>query len=176
MRCLTLTQPYASLVAIGVKSIETRSWRTNYQGPIAIHAAAGFGGIEGGRKGFYDLCYSPAFLPVLEPVITGTREIAGEVIPHIDPGGLLLGAVIATAELVDCIPTEQLVQLGEIPRFTMEAVPLIWMLTDQERAFGDYAPGRFAWLLANVKPLVKPIPAKGALGLWEWDAPEGVEL
>jgi hypothetical protein len=39
MKALTLTQPWASLVAIGAKRIETRSWSTKYRGPIAIHAA-----------------------------------------------------------------------------------------------------------------------------------------
>jgi hypothetical protein len=42
MRGFTLTQPWASLVASGHKRVETRNWRTNYTGPIAIHAAKGF--------------------------------------------------------------------------------------------------------------------------------------
>lgn len=42
MKGLTLTQPWATLVAIGAKRVETRSWSTNYRGPIAIHAAKGF--------------------------------------------------------------------------------------------------------------------------------------
>src|SRR5690348_17556570 len=42
MKALTLTQPWASLVAIGAKRIETRSWSTSYRGPLAIHAAKGF--------------------------------------------------------------------------------------------------------------------------------------
>src|SRR5256885_2163932 len=42
MKALTLTQPWASAVALGYKTIETRSWRTNYQGSLAIHAAKGF--------------------------------------------------------------------------------------------------------------------------------------
>ena len=41
LRCLTLTQPWATLVAIGAKRIETRSWPTHYRGPIGIHAAKG---------------------------------------------------------------------------------------------------------------------------------------
>ena len=44
----------------------------------------------------------------------------------------------------------------------------IWYLTDQERAFGDYTSGRYAWLLGNIQKLETPIPAKGALGLWDW--------
>lgn len=39
MKALTLTQPWASLVAMGVKTIETRSSWTNHRGPLAIHAA-----------------------------------------------------------------------------------------------------------------------------------------
>ena len=42
MKALTLTQPWATLVAIGAKRIETRSWATNYTGELAIHAAKGW--------------------------------------------------------------------------------------------------------------------------------------
>ncbi len=41
IRGLTLTKPWATLVALGHKRIETRSWSTVYRGPIAIHAAKG---------------------------------------------------------------------------------------------------------------------------------------
>lgn len=39
MRAITLWQPWASAVALGSKTIETRHWSTNYRGPLAIHAA-----------------------------------------------------------------------------------------------------------------------------------------
>lgn len=39
MRALTLWQPWASLVAVGAKKWETRSWSTKYRGPLLIHAA-----------------------------------------------------------------------------------------------------------------------------------------
>src|SRR6202030_2406661 len=42
MKALTLTQPWATLVAIGAKRIETRSWPTLYRGPLAIYAAKRF--------------------------------------------------------------------------------------------------------------------------------------
>lgn len=44
MKAISLTQPWASLVAIGAKHIETRSWRpTSALGEdIAIHAAKSF--------------------------------------------------------------------------------------------------------------------------------------
>lgn len=46
MKAITLTQPWASLVACGAKKIETRSWRTHHRGWIAIHAAKGWTGED----------------------------------------------------------------------------------------------------------------------------------
>ena len=40
MKALSLRQPWASLIANGRKTIETRTWRTHYRGPLAIHASA----------------------------------------------------------------------------------------------------------------------------------------
>ena len=42
MKALSLTQPWASLVAAGAKRIETRSWNTAWRGWMAIHAAKDF--------------------------------------------------------------------------------------------------------------------------------------
>ena len=38
MKALTLREPYATLIKNGIKTIETRSWKTNYRGKIYIHA------------------------------------------------------------------------------------------------------------------------------------------
>ncbi len=136
MKALTLTQPWATLVAIGAKTIETRSWSTSYRGPVAIHAAKGF------PK------WARAF--TMEPVCYEAVRYANQ-----RPADLLaaypLGVVLATARLVNVLPTEK-----------------INGISAQEEAFGDYSPCRFAWFLEDVKELDKPVPAKGALGLWEW--------
>lgn len=39
IRCLSLFEPWASLIALGLKRIETRGWATAYRGPLAIHAS-----------------------------------------------------------------------------------------------------------------------------------------
>jgi activating signal cointegrator 1 len=39
VKAISLWQPWASLIAAGVKEVETRHWFTPYRGPIAIHAA-----------------------------------------------------------------------------------------------------------------------------------------
>jgi activating signal cointegrator 1 len=136
MRALSLTQPWASLVAIGAKTWETRSWQTAYRGPIAIHAAKAF--PQDARR----LCLTEPFTRVL--VAAGIRLLSGQ-----PP----LGAVVATATLVDCVRTE-------VVRDS---------LTPEERAFGDYGDGRWAWKFEDVARLPQPIPAKGALGLWRWE-------
>lgn len=38
-RAITLWEPYASLIKLGYKQFETRSWATNYCGELLIHAA-----------------------------------------------------------------------------------------------------------------------------------------
>lgn len=38
MKALTISQPYASLIAHGEKWVENRTWPTSYRGPLAIHA------------------------------------------------------------------------------------------------------------------------------------------
>jgi len=42
-------------------------------------------------------------------------------------------------------------------------------MTPLELSLGDYSAGRYAWLLGAPKPFREPIPARGALGLWEWE-------
>jgi hypothetical protein len=42
MKALSLWQPHATLVAIGAKPYETRSWETSYRGPLAIYATVNF--------------------------------------------------------------------------------------------------------------------------------------
>ena len=136
MKAVTLYQPYASLVAIGAKKFETRSWKTSYRGPLAMHA-----GIS---KKYLDLGWQEPFFSALSPLHKFGED-----------GGMSLmwwlGYVVATCDLVDCI---------EITPDFIES------LTREEICFGDYTLGRYAWDLENVKQLEKPIPTKGKQGLW----------
>jgi hypothetical protein len=81
MKALTLTQPWATLVALGYKRVETRSWRTQYRGPIAIHAAKGF--------------------PAEAREFAEVERAIGRV-----PARIPRGAVVCIIDLVDCQPTE----------------------------------------------------------------------
>ncbi len=39
MKVITVKQPFASLIACGLKEYEFRTWKTKYRGEILIHAA-----------------------------------------------------------------------------------------------------------------------------------------
>ena len=66
---------------------------------------------------------------------------------------LPLGAIIGRVVLKNVCPTE-------------EVAPY---LTDLERLYGDYTPGRWAWELEEAVRFAQPIPWRGALKLFEVD-------
>jgi hypothetical protein len=39
LKCLSLRQPWASLIVAGEKKVENRSWYTRHRGPLLIHAS-----------------------------------------------------------------------------------------------------------------------------------------
>lgn len=160
MKTITLTQPWATLVAIGAKKIETRSWSTAYRGPLAIHAAKGLVGI-GGKSGLYEIRAQEPF------------HLALEAAGYYQFDDLPLGAVIATCNLtavyrIPATPMHYPWRVTDHHPLASYPVVLPPFQDDPERAFGDYTPGRYAWLLTDVEMLPEPIPAKGSLGLWEW--------
>lgn len=132
MKAITLTQPWATLVALGHKQVETRCWRTSYRGPLAIHAAKGF--------------------PKAAVEFAQVERSLGRL-----PSRIPRGAIVATCRLVDIRPTIE-------AALTLSAL---------ERHLGDYGDGRWAWFLDEIVPLIEPIPAKGALSLWEWTHSNG---
>lgn len=45
MKTLLIQQPFATLIAEGLKEYEFRTWRTNYRGDILIHASKSLSGV-----------------------------------------------------------------------------------------------------------------------------------
>jgi len=130
---LSLLQPWASLVVMGFKKIETRSWQTGYRGPLLIHASLG-------KKGRV-LAGEPPFSKYID-----------------DFNALPLGAIIGQVELEDIVPVEQLFYSNE----------KLAALTLEEKAFGDYTKGRYAWILTDAIMFDDVIPVKGGLGIWKY--------
>lgn len=149
MKAYSLTPPWSVLVAIAAKRIETRSRPMHYRGPMAIHSTAGLRGLEGtgydaNESGLAAICNT-------EPFRSTFRRFFGSAFA---PADLPRGAIVGITEVLDCIPMTP-----------------AWIATigEPERSFGFYAPGRFGIILGPVEWLPEPIPAKGSLGLWDWD-------
>jgi hypothetical protein len=90
MKALSLTQPWATLVVTGEKEIETRSWRTNHHGIIAIHASKGFPAWARGESHY------PPFREAI-------RRHGYDSAPD-----LPLGAIVGVVTLMGCVKTEAL--------------------------------------------------------------------
>ena len=139
MKAITIHQPWASLIAHGHKRFETRSWRTNYRGPIAIHA---------GKK-------------IERQAVLMLARDHTRIWHKITP--LPTGCIVAVAELKDCWKSLD----GKLIEAQPPGEKRVRFAETHELIFGDYTPGRYAWELANVR-LIEPIPAKGRQGLWNW--------
>lgn len=150
MKTLTLIQPWATLIALGEKRIETRSWKTSYRGPLLIHA---------GKK--------------IDKVACEEYFIKGMLQKHgYASDNLPTGLIIAKCELIDCIE----IDLGTDGRNHIAHLKNGLRVDNNEYCFGDYTPGRYAWILDNIEILKEPIPAKGKLSLWEFEeGPDAVE-
>lgn len=88
MKAIALWNPFATLVAMGRKRYETRSFFTNYRGPLAIHATRQFAQFN------QDLCDVWPF----------SKYIA-------DASKLVCGAILCVVELTDVKPTEVMVPI-----------------------------------------------------------------
>ena len=87
MRCLSLWQPHAQAIALGIKPYETRGWSTNYRGPLAIHAA----------KKVFDYRHYP--LDYYQEVC---RQLKHAGCPSY---ALDYGKILCVVDVVDCVPT-----------------------------------------------------------------------
>ena len=190
MKFLTLRQPWASLIALGVKTIETRSWSTSFRGPLAIHAGkAQPGSFE--RVGDW----------VTSMWGDGSWSMVERPSGSLDPVRcveLPLGAVVAVADLVDVVPIHEWMcscDLADGPYALVSGTSMgpesivglfyapsgagfkhpMWGPSSldcldprhprQQAPFGDFQCGRYAWLLDNIRALPAPVPMKGAQGL-----------
>jgi hypothetical protein len=152
MKAITLHQPWATLVALREKKIETRSWGTQYRGKLAIHAGKNTKYVNMRSRDY--LCDEEPFYSIL------MREMAWKNNP------LPLGCIVATCNLVEVVRIDLIISFSACRSYWHNKKE--WLLHAQERAFGDYSVGRYMWLLDDVQILPEPIPAKGSMGFWEW--------
>lgn len=160
LRCISLWQPWASLLVGGKKRCETRSFAVP-PGWLLIHAAQ-----KWDRRLMTMARYTPAFKSALSELgLTAwhrgpSRSLAKLV-------GMPLGAIVGAVRVVECFPTAA-VRLTTEGNATVEfeSGGRVLCVTPTEQAFGDYSPSRSAWLCADAVALVRPIPCVGRQFLW----------
>lgn len=90
MKAISIWQPWASLIAVGAKRFETRSWPTRYRGPIAIHAARTWNAETAAACEDYFILAKLSSLHG-EPLLKNR---------------LPMGSIVAVGVLTECVPTE----------------------------------------------------------------------
>ena len=125
MYALTVCQPWAWAIMVGPKRVENRTWRTNYRGPLAIHAGKS-------RKWLRDCDRFPD--GTLPPAATD----------------LTFGAVLGVVELVNVLPYTD----PEVATDPWADGPWCWVLRDPQPWFEPfYCPGACGlWRIAAQIP------------------------
>ena len=150
MKALTLHQPWASLIARGVKTIETRSWRppgSLIGERIAIHAGkqvVGLRFLNGDTIGAIAQLYGPDWQK-----------------------NIPTGAVVATAVLVRAVQVYGLDEQDARNVVLAGGPPTEYVTWDP---YGDFSAGRWLWFLDSVERIEPPIAAVGHQRLWEWNS------
>lgn len=139
MKCLSLCEPWASLVAWGYKRVETRSWmagEAHWKQSLAIQASKSIESIRDVEYVKYLFAEAGLEMPPWWP----RRK---EDYP--------LGRIVALTTIREARKMDE---------------ALIATQSPQELAFGAWAPGRFAFFLGDVRRVEPAVPCKGALGIW----------
>lgn len=171
MKALTLTQPHARLVALGVKPFETRSWATAFRGLLVIHAARAtpseLNGItvptpDGGccLAGPFNH-YLPADLEAYWREMPHSAIEALVVVENCRPGPQARMGLLSAATRAE--PGYHPKLLGQaLTGRDFQAVAL------DAAEFGDFRPGSWAWSLDLVMDMEGLIPrlVAGHQGLW----------
>ena len=145
MKAISLWQPYASLIAAGVKTIETRGWappRDLVGERIAIHAAKAIetSDVRGRER---------------------HRLIAAALDDPEWDRNVPRGAVVCTAVLDHTALVTGPEHDGQVT-----AAGTRWVRTGE---WGDFSPDRWLWFLRDVEPVDPPAPARGRQGFWNWE-------
>lgn len=89
--CLSMHQPWASLLVLGFKRFEGREWSTKYRGPLWIHSTS--------QKP------EPEVVEQVEAECRKHYADIGEQMPPF-PDRYTVGSVVGRVDLVDCLSQE----------------------------------------------------------------------
>lgn len=88
MKAISLWQPWATLMAIGAKNWETRSWDTQHRGPLLIHAAKRWTRVQ---RDF-------ANHPLVRKALEAAGYHSSDLLPR--------GGIVCCVELLETLPAD----------------------------------------------------------------------
>jgi hypothetical protein len=139
--CLTMHQPWASLLVYGIKRIEGRGWNTDYRGRLWIHAASKIPEPD-----------------LIKSTVQSYTEIRnGWKFPDNYPTSCLLGCV----DVVDCISISEYVTLFSNPELSLNKYDLSVPVYDEDTG------SEYLFICVNPQRLVMPFNMPGKSKLWK---------
>lgn len=149
MKALSIKQPWASLIAHGIKDIENRTWRTKFRGKIYIHAS----GAKVKPEVLENYISDEMYLDYCRKLkALGIKKRSAEYL-----GEQPISVIIGEVEIVDCVINHESIWAEKT--FMYEA----------DEQVGEKPIGKpiYNWVLANAKLYDKPIlNVKGKLSFW----------
>lgn len=167
MRALTLHQPWATLIVLGYKTIETRSWAPPLKAigmRIAIHAGRHVVPVENMPDVWRPITEMQALHMNADYINTAEMQ---RLVPR--------GAVVATAVLQDVHRVYEMYDRRDTfqhsQRIARSRSILGFAATSAAGehvvdGYGDFSVGRYLWLLDAIETLETPIECRGYQGLW----------
>lgn len=165
IKALTIWQPWASLLVTPLnpsakrpryaKKYETRSWSTDYRGPIAIHAATK--PVSEGLRQIRD----PAELKII-------GEALGKIL-FPDQPAKWYEVILFLSEYANTLPRRAIIATGRLKAVHRITPELIAKQPPMELALGNWEPGNYAWEISERTLLPAPVTINGQQGLWTWN-------
>lgn len=150
MKAASLTQAWASLMALDEKRYETRgpTFPRRHLGELAIAASANF------PLDCRSLVATEPFKHALMRHGIGSHK------------DLPLGAILCVVEVVAYVDAEKILPRDMPICASWSSLVAHVNPAEFEHHFGDYSAGRTIILTRNVRRLREPVPCKGMLGIW----------
>lgn len=122
MKCLSIRQPWASLIIENIKDIENRTWKTKFRGTVLVHTCAWYSQTPAGILTTEQWLYSK------------DKEYDHRV----------YSAIIGTVDIIDCVINHKSIWAEKIEYPNWTELPLIynWVLAN---------PVKFDEPILNVK-------------------------
>lgn len=154
-----MQQPFASLLVRGIKTLETRPTRANYEGRLYIHAS------QSVSKKFYEEYYlaDPIFRLIVNCIFLFEETgLGNDPVPFkIYKKAFLLGGIIGHCELGQSVNAFEMRE-----RYSAEKSLADW---EREWSLGDLSSDRWAWEINNPVEYSQLIPCKGTISPKIWD-------